>query len=394
MLVATMLVPTMLVLLLLASLIPAATPWAQPLAPSSRRPLLAGLDADVDKILSNLEAEKNMSAQQALRDPFGVMQDTSGVAKYMPSAAPSDPVASALAGVLKAGPVLDIYMIDSRWNGNEVFRYTCDAGGGRNASYFVKLNRVEDASVFVSEAVSLSALGKAGEVGCPLPLHIGKLPKVGDIGPGAFMVLEHLDLLPFGSMRSDVQVSLATQLAALHSSSAHDDLHKGRFGFPASNFQALTPVNNTWCDTWSEYFSRRLASQLSRLTAVKAYGGAVLQEGDVALVERGQIILENVDLLLGDPSRIRPSLVHGDLWIGNTGATADGAVFFDPACSFAHHEFELPPMLMFAGYTEPFWDRYFELVPKAEGFATRSKLYSFYHYLNQLNLFGDQEVKK
>ena len=40
---------------------------------------------------------------------------------------------------------------------------------------------------------------------------------------------------------------------------------------------------------------------------------------------------------------------------------------FDPACCFAHHEFELSIMRMFGGYTELFWDRYHEVIPKEEG---------------------------
>jgi hypothetical protein len=39
-------------------------------------------------------------------------------------------------------------------------------------------------SVFMTEAVSLSALATVDALPCPKPLHLGKLPKVGDIGPG------------------------------------------------------------------------------------------------------------------------------------------------------------------------------------------------------------------
>lgn len=91
-------------------------------------------------------------------------------------------------------------LLDSRWNGNEVFKYTTDKG-----LYFIKLNRVEDPSVFLTEAVGLSAIAATETITCPKPLHLGKLPKVGDVGPGAFMILEHLKLLPFGIMRSDMQ---------------------------------------------------------------------------------------------------------------------------------------------------------------------------------------------
>lgn len=94
----------------------------------------------------------------------------------------------------------ELELLDSRWNGNEVFKYTTDKG-----LFFIKLNRVEDPSVFLTEAVGLSAIAATETITCPKPLHLGRLPKVGDVGPGAFMVLEHLKLMPFGIMRSDMQ---------------------------------------------------------------------------------------------------------------------------------------------------------------------------------------------
>lgn len=45
-------------------------------------------------------------------------------------------------------------------------------------------------------------------------------------------------------------------------------MHKGRFGFPVSNFLALTPLNNTWCDTWTEFFKRRMSDQIEGLLKV------------------------------------------------------------------------------------------------------------------------------
>lgn len=35
-----------------------------------------------------------------------------------------------------------------------------------------------------------------------------------------------------------------------------------------------------------------------------------------------------------------------------------------------------------------------EQIPKADGFERRQKLYKLYHYLNQLNLFGDPKVRE
>eukprot|EP00752_Nemacystus_decipiens_P007970 g7123.t1 len=314
-----------------------------------------------------------------------------GSPKYMPSTDDTDPIVKALKTVLKCKEVTGWELLDSRWNGNEALRWTTDRG-----PFFVKMNRVEDMSVFMTEAVSLSALAKADVMQVPKPLHLGVLPKVGDIGPGAFMILEHLKLVPFGPMRPGNQAALGNSLADLHLSKEHDALHKGRFGFPVSNFLALTPLNNAWCDTWTEFFKRRMADQIGGLLKDKAYGRAALVEGDADtedVLQRFRSVEERVgDILEG--ASVTPSLLHGDLWIGNTGATIEGPCMFDPASFFGHSEFELAIMDMFGGFQEPFWTAYHAKIPKADGFDRRQKLYKLYHYLNQLNLFGDPKVRE
>ena len=51
-------------------------------------------------------------------------------------------------------------------------------------------------------------------------------------------------------------------------------------------------------------------------------------------------------------------------------------------------------MTLFGGFRDDFWGAYHAVLPKAKGFETRQKLYQFYYYLNQLNLFGDAGVKR
>lgn len=64
-------------------------------------------------------------------------------------------------------------------------------------------------------------------------------------------------------------------------------------------------------------------------------------------------------------AEIKPSLLHGDLWIGNAGATTqDEAVVFDPSCVFGHSEFDLAITGMFGGYTEHFYKGYHAKLPK------------------------------
>lgn len=57
-------------------------------------------------------------------------------------------------------------------------------------------------------------------------------------------------------------------------------------------------------------------------------------------------------------------------------------VAYDPASFYGHHEFDLAITTMFGGFSREFYSAYHSLIPQAQGFATRSKLYLLFHYLN------------
>eukprot|EP00929_Paragymnodinium_shiwhaense_P109304 TRINITY_DN75725_c0_g1_i1.p1 TRINITY_DN75725_c0_g1~~TRINITY_DN75725_c0_g1_i1.p1 ORF type:complete len:436 (+),score=63.37 TRINITY_DN75725_c0_g1_i1:57-1364(+) len=327
--------------------------------------------------------------------------------KYHPSTDASDPITAALVKVCGCTTVLGYELLDSRWNGNEGFRADTDKG-----PFFIKMNRVEDVSVFMLEALSLTAIIKTETLQAPKPLHLGKLPKVGPFGPGAFMILDWLSLEPFGAMKSKTQKALGGALAQLHLSTTHDALHKGRFGFPANNFLALTPLNNTWTASWREFLARRLQDQAAALTEEKSYAPApvrVKADGEdadavdissfgsmpTALQESIQEVIDRAlpELFPSEEENVKPSLLHGDLWLGNTGSDkVSGPCVFDPACFFGHSEFDLALLELFGGVNEEFHAAYHERIPKTAGFDRRQLVYKLYHYLNQLNLFGDPRV--
>lgn len=43
--------------------------------------------------------------------------------------------------------------------------------------------------------------------------------------------------------------------------------------------------------------------------------------------------------------------------------------------------------------TQQFYDAYHAKVPKEEGFEGRERVYQLYHFVNQLNLFSDKQVR-
>ena len=68
-------------------------------------------------------------------------------------------------------------LLDSRWNGNEAFRWTTDKG-----PFFVKLNRVEDLSVFMTEVrapccVVCPSVCRRGSEYCCAPMLISSIKR-------------------------------------------------------------------------------------------------------------------------------------------------------------------------------------------------------------------------
>ena len=96
---------------------------------------------------------------------------------------------------------------------------------------------------------------------------------------------------------------------------------------------------------------------------------------------------ENLDLLFDDyePSA---SLLHGDLWGGNWGASNEQPVIFDPAVYYGDRESDIAMTHLFGGFGGDFYSAYQESWPMQAGCEDRLKLYQLYHVLNHLNLFG------
>jgi fructosamine-3-kinase len=144
-----------------------------------------------------------------------------------------------------------------------------------------------------------------------------------------------------------------------------------RFGWPRDNYIGATPQANAWCDDWAEFWrERRLRPQLEQARS-KGF-------------DLGKIALE--DLLI--KHQPEPALLHGDLWSGNAGFTAEGPVVFDPAVYYGDREADLAMTELFGGFPREFYDAYNEAWPLEAGYAQRKHLYNLYHLLNHLNLFG------
>lgn len=186
---------------------------------------------------------------------------------------------------------------------------------------------------------------------CPRPLGSGTLASSPTT---SFLVIEFLQL-PTSSFpllsgfldRFLPRQDLARKLAKLHTTPAPipADFNRAQFGFPITTCCGDTPQDNSYKESWAEFFAH------NRLYAVLKH--CELNRGEDAefrgLVEA--VVSRVVPRLLGDQhlnngNGVIPVVVHGDLWCGNAarGRIADGPiadVIFDPSACYAHSEYEV-----------------------------------------------------
>ena len=230
---------------------------------------------------------------------------------------------------------------------------------------FLKLEPRGEAERLEAEANGLGALSSSGTVAVPAVLAHGVA------GAEAFLALEWLEL---GPKSVEAERRLGTALAAMHRTTAAE------FGWTGDNYIGRTPQSNTPTSSWIEFFGeRRLRPQLE-LAARRGIGDDILA--------RGEALVANLDALLSGHSPV-PSLVHGDLWGGNWGASQRGVPYlFDPAVHYADREVDLAMTRLFGGFGDAFYRAYDEAWPPAPGRDERVELYNLYHLLNHFNLFG------
>jgi fructosamine-3-kinase len=229
-------------------------------------------------------------------------------------------------------------------------------------AYFVKLNSVERLAMFEAEAEGLVALRDAAAIRVPEPLCTGLA------GAYAYLAIEYVDL--GGRMDG---AAAGRRLARLHRQTA------STFGWHRDNTIGSTPQHNERTTDWVDFWrSNRLGFQLD-LAARNGHGRALL--------DSGERLMAGLDSLIGH--RPEASLLHGDLWGGNIGATREGEpVIFDPAVYFGDRETDLAMTELFGGFGPDFYAAYRGEWPLPPEFATRKILYNLYHVLNHLNLFG------
>lgn len=230
------------------------------------------------------------------------------------------------------------------------------------ADLFVKLNNPDYEHMFRLEWSGLIEIASSASIRTPQPVTVGRTQNA------AYFVMEYMEFVD----KLDQQAA-GKAIADLH------HLEHTRFGWDQNNFIGKSVQHNEWHADWAEfYWNCRLDPQLE------------------AAVELGHTILENAieplrlkTMTLLEHHSVEPSLLHGDLWYGNIATSIEAdVVLYDPAVYWGDPETDIAATKLFGGFTDDFYDAYYQDVPLQEGADTRLPLYQLYHWLNHLNMFG------
>lgn len=236
----------------------------------------------------------------------------------------------------------------------------------KNTSYFIKLNQANYLPMFEAEFSGLKEIFQTKTIRTPYPIACGVS------SDQSFIVMESVPLVSSNSLSDKI---LGQQLATIH------QLPQLFFGWHIDNTigstTQLNPRSENWVSFWKEY---RLGFQLS-LAETNGYGGKLTQSG--------MRLCESLDYFFSHYCPT-PSLLHGDLWSGNTAVAANGEpVIYDPACYYGDREADIAMTELFGGFGSNFYAAYTDTYPLHSDYPVRKNLYNLYHILNHLNLFGE-----
>jgi protein-ribulosamine 3-kinase len=244
---------------------------------------------------------------------------------------------------------------------SEAYRITDE----RENNYFLKLNP-SPKDLFIKEADGLRELKKADVI---------KVPKV-ITSNEEFLLTEFISP---GSRSKNFFEDFGRRFAQLHKYNAK------KFGFYEDNYIGANPQinipNEEEENDWIAFFFNKRILYQYKLAEKNGYAKKELRDG-ISLLEK---IIHKIIGNTAEP----PSLLHGDLWGGNYMVDGKGnACLIDPAVYYGNREADLAMTKLFGGFSSEFYSAYHEIYPLTEGYEYRQSVYTLYHVLNHLNLFG------
>ncbi|KAL1880561.1 hypothetical protein VTK73DRAFT_5574 [Phialemonium thermophilum] len=252
---------------------------------------------------------------------------------------------------------------------------------GNTESYFMKVSvGPHGRESLKGEFEATAAIHSATPDFCPKPIACGTFQDEPDT---------HFYICKFYNFTEGLPEpqSFCANLARLHS---HTN-PSGQFGFHCTTYNGDLPQDNTWNDSWESFF----ANGLRHILKIREERAGPCPELDALLPGLFEKVIPRLLRPLETGGRkVKPSLVHGDLWCGNAAIVDENTeegIIFDPASFWAHNEYELgnwrPERNKF---TKQYFDEYHSHIPRAEpseDYDGRNALYALRFNLHAASLF-------
>ncbi|PLB52577.1 hypothetical protein P170DRAFT_453906 [Aspergillus steynii IBT 23096] len=174
-----------------------------------------------------------------------------------------------------------------------------------------------------------------------------------------------------------------------------DKSPSGAFGFHVDTWSGNIPQRNGWEGSWEVFFAKNMRWALECEIRVKGFDSEF--ETLVPVIFE-KVIPRLLRPLESDGRVVKPSLVHGDLWYGNSGVdvTSNESLVFDACCLYAHNEYEFgqwrPVCNRFGPEYLTAYHRYNEISEPKEDYDGRLDLYKLRFNTHVSALFPDNEA--
>ncbi|PKY07909.1 hypothetical protein P168DRAFT_308113 [Aspergillus campestris IBT 28561] len=213
---------------------------------------------------------------------------------------------------------------------NYTGRIEIERADGQLESFFIKvISNIRGHNMVQGEYESMKAIHTVCPEFTPKPIAWGTYTDT----PGThFFLAEYRDMS--GDMPQPEE--MGSCLALLHQKGTCPNR---KFGFHIPTYTGHLPQTNNWEDSWEVFFAKNMRQALD--CEIQAKGFASEFESLVPVLF-DVVIPRLLRPLETDGRSVKPCLVHGDLWYGNSGmdSRTKSPVIFD-ACSFyAHNEYE------------------------------------------------------
>ncbi|KAJ2902781.1 NACHT and WD domain-containing protein [Zalerion maritima] len=219
---------------------------------------------------------------------------------------------------------------ESRWA--TAWRVDIERTDGTVDSYFMKVSRGDTGKEAIEgEYLSTETMHSIAPDFCPKPIARGTYRNDTDL---------HYYICNFFEFTEGVPepVDFCKKVALLHSKETSPN---GKFGFDVTTYNGDLPQDNTWCDSWEQFFTQGVKQVLS----VRESRAGPHKELDAVLPDLyGQIIPRLLRPLESHGRSVRPAFIHGDLWYGNAAIVDEcneEGIVFDPAGFWGHNEYEM-----------------------------------------------------